>query len=207
MATILYLNASPKAESSSCGRIARAFLDEYCARNPGDTVTAVDLFDYDLPEFGRLEVEAKFAPIYGQARSNDQEHAWARIRREIEIFRSADKIVLAAPMWNLGIPYKLKHYIDILVQPGLTFGYDARAMAHIGLVPNKPVQFILTRSSVLPGDFSDFQLPYLKYIFEFVGIRDVRVIVAWQTTKPTAEAREAYVASFLDEAKAAAQRF
>jgi FMN-dependent NADH-azoreductase len=207
MATILYINASPKGDASSCGRIARAFLDAYAAQNPDDTVTAIDLFRYDLPEFGLLEAEAKFAPIYGRALTEEQQAAWARVEQEIELFKSADKIVLAAPMWNLGIPYKLKHYIDILVQPRLTFGYDLKAMTHIGLVPNKPTQFILTRSSVLPGDFSDFQLPYLKYIFDFIGIRDVRVIVAWQTTKPTAEARETYVRSFMDEARDAAQRF
>jgi len=207
MASVLYINASPKGEASSCGRIAGAFLDAYLAAHPGDEVRSLPLFDYALPEFGRTEAEAKFAPLYGARRSAAQEEAWARILHEIEIFRAADKIVLATPMWNLGIPYRLKHYIDVLVQPGLTFGYDAKAMAHVGLLANRPVQFILTRSSVLPGDFSDFQLPYLKYIFDFVGIRDVRVIVAWQTTKPTAEAREAYLASFLDEARTAAQRF
>lgn len=207
MANVLYVNASPKGEASSSGRIAQVFLDAYRAVHPADTVTTIKLFDYDLPEFGRLESEAKFAPLYGQALSADQDHAWARIEREIEIFRGADKIVLAAPMWNLGIPYRLKHYIDILVQPRLTFGYDPKSMAHVGLLANRPVQFVLTRSSVLPGDFSDFQLPYLKYIFDFIGIRDIRVIVAWQTTKPTPEARAAYLESFFDQARAAAAVF
>ncbi len=113
MASLLYINASPRGEQSSCGRIAGAFLDEYRARNPSDTIAAVDLFRYDLPEFGPVEAEAKFAPIYGRALTPEQERAWARVEREIEIFRSAGRIVLAAPMWNLGIPYKLKHYLDL----------------------------------------------------------------------------------------------
>ena len=28
-------------------------------------------------------------------------------------FTAADKYVLATPMWNFGVPYRLKHYIDL----------------------------------------------------------------------------------------------
>ena len=38
---------------------------------------------------------------------------------------SADKYVPAIPMWNFGIPYRLKQNINILVQPGYTFSYNA----------------------------------------------------------------------------------
>jgi FMN-dependent NADH-azoreductase len=207
MGTVLLVNASPKGKRSASARIAAAFLDAYRERHPEDTIREIALFHYDLPEFGSLEVEAKFAPIFGEPVTTDHREAWTRIEREIEIFKSADKILLASPMWNLGIPYKLKHYIDILVQPTLTFGYDRERMMHIGLVRNKPLQLILTRSSVLPGDFSDFQLPYLKYIFEFIGIHDIRVLTAWQTTKPSHDEREAYIESFFPMARDAARLF
>lgn len=207
MGTILFISASPKAKRSASGRIAAAFLDAYREQHPQDTIKEIALFQYDLPEFGSLEVEAKFAPIFGETVTDQHRHAWGRIEREIETFKSADKILIASPMWNLGIPYKLKHYIDILVQPILTFGYDRERMTHVGHIKNKPLQLILTRSSVLPGDFADFQLPYLKYIFEFVGIHDIRVITAWQTTKPSHAEREAYIESFFAPAREAARAF
>ncbi len=72
---------------------------------------------------------------------------------------------------------------------------------------NRPAQLILTRSSIMPGDFGDFQLPYLKYILDFIGITDVRVITAWQTTKTGIEERQAYIDSFTSEATEAARRF
>ncbi|MGH6683269.1 MAG: NAD(P)H-dependent oxidoreductase, partial [Pseudolabrys sp.] len=98
-------------------------------------------------------------------------------------------------------------YFDVIVQPGLTFSYNREAMRHVGLLKNRPTQLVLTRSSVMPGDFGDFQLPYLKYVLDFVGITDVRVINAWQTTKATADERKAYIDSFIAEASQAAQRF
>ena len=207
MAKLLYISASPKGAASASGRIAAVFLEEYARQNPGDDIESLALFDAELPDFGREEAEAKFAPIYGAEMSEAQKAAWMRVEAEIERLRSADKILLSSPMWNLSIPYKLKQYIDIIVQPRLTFTYDPRRMEHIGLLENRPLQLILTRSSVLPGDFSDFQLPYLKYIFEFIGIRDVRTLVAWQTTKASAEAREAYVTSFFETARTAARSF
>ena len=54
-----------------------------------------------------------------------------------EHFKSADKYVFSLPMWNFGIPYKLKHFIDVLVQPGLTFSFSPET-GYKGLVTGKP---------------------------------------------------------------------
>ena len=35
--------------------------------------------------------------------------------------RDADAVLIATPMWNFGIPYKLKHWIDLITQPGTDF--------------------------------------------------------------------------------------
>ncbi len=207
MSTVLFLRASPNGARSASARIAQAFLDAYLEKNPHDTIREISLFAHDLPEFGPLEAQAKFAPIYGEEVTPEQSHAWSRVTQEIDILKAADKIILATPMWNLGIPYKLKQYFDIVVQPRHSFGYDRERKMHIGLLADRPVQLILTRSSILPGDFADFQLPYLKYIFEFIGIHDVRALCAWQTTRPTQGERDAYVASFFPAAREAAEIF
>jgi len=39
-------------------------------------------------------------------------------------FISADRYLIAAPMWNSGIPYRLKQYIDLIHQPGLLWTLD-----------------------------------------------------------------------------------
>jgi FMN-dependent NADH-azoreductase len=207
LTVVLHISASPKGAQSASGQIAAAFLTSYGGLHPKDEIRRLSVFDADLPGVGPDEVEAKFAPIYGQPLEQRHLDAWARVVREIDHLKEADKIVLSSPMWNFGVPYRLKQYLDVIIQPGLTFGYDREAMRHIGLLKNRPTQLILTRSSVMPGDFGDFQLPYLKYVLDFIGITDVRVINAWQTTKADPVERQAYVETFMAEARDAAGRF
>jgi FMN-dependent NADH-azoreductase len=204
---VLHIHASPRGQISGSGRLAEIFLDEYRRLHPDDEVETLSLFECDLPEFGFDETTAKFAPIFGDELSDQQQKKWAPIVAMTEHIAAFDKIVLSTPMWNFSIPYRLKHYIDILVQPLLTFGFNLETGEHFGLLQDRPLQFILTRSSVPVGDPFDFQLPYLKAAFAFMGLNDQRLVIAPTTTRPTAEARKAYIESFADELRAAAHAF
>jgi FMN-dependent NADH-azoreductase len=82
-------------------------------------------------------------------------------------------------MWNFGIPYRLKHYFDVLVQPGYTFSSD-RESGYTGLVTDKPVVVVYARG----GDYSsgeatqcDLQKPYVETTLKFIGFTDVHPIV------------------------------
>ncbi len=207
MASLLHINASPKGQRSVSLRLANVFVEEARRLDPLLTVNRIDLFGEDLPTFGEDAAIAKFAPIFGETRTDAQEATWTRILDEIKRFDAADRILFSTPMWNFSIPYRLKHYFDLIMQPRVTFGYDREKMLHYGMLRNRPAQLILTRSSVLPGDFIDFQLPYLKFALEYIGIRDISVLAAWRTTRPTAEEREQYIASFEPQARAAAEAF
>jgi FMN-dependent NADH-azoreductase len=44
-------------------------------------------------------------------------------------------------MWNFGVPYVLKHYIDVITQPGLTFSFNP-ATGFSGLVTGRPATVI-----------------------------------------------------------------
>lgn len=204
---ILHISASPKGERSASRGIANSFIEEYSRLNPSDTVRELNVFDPLPRQFGREEAIRKFAPFFGEEPTEAGEQAWAEVLAVIADFDKADKIILSCPMWNYSIPWALKLYLDNLIQPRVTFGYDPATMEHKGLLRNRPLQLILTRSSTAPGHFVDFQLPYLRFAFDAIGIRDTRVIVADKTTKPTSESREAYLASFDEEAKAAAAAF
>jgi FMN-dependent NADH-azoreductase len=207
LASLLHIHASPKKHRSVSLRLASAFIEEAQRLDPSLVVSRLNVWEEDLPEFGEDAALAKFAPIFGETRTVAQETAWARVLEEIKRFDAADRILISTPMWNFSIPYRLKHYFDLIMQPRVTFGYDREKMLHYGMLRNRPVQLILTRSSVLPGDFVDFQLPYLKFALEYIGLRDISVLAAWRTTRPTAEEREQYVASFEPQARAAAQAF
>ena len=59
-------------------------------------------------------------------------------------------IMLAVPMWNGGIPYRLKQYIDIIHQPGLLFGLDP-AKGYFGLLQGKRAVLALTSGAYSPA--------------------------------------------------------
>lgn len=206
MTRILHIAASPKGEHSTSAAVAAAFLDAVHERSPRDEIRTLDVWSRDVPQFGRDHAFAKFAPLLGQARSPEQQRAWQEVEETIRELDAADKLVLSCPMWNYGIPHALKNYIDVIVQPGLTFGYDAATKEHLGLLRDRPTQLLLTRSSVAPGDPHDFQLPYLEHILAFIGIRDVRSLVAGATTQPP-DRRDAYVREQCDRARSAAADF
>ena len=203
---VLHIIGSPKGEASTSTRIAEAFLEGCLANDPDQKVTTLDVWSADLPAFDRELAIAKLAPIVGEKRTPEQIAEWARVEAVIQDFARFDKIVLSAPMWNFSLPYRLKHYIDLLVQPGITFGLDSE-LQHVGLLHDRPVQLVLTRSSPLPkGSPEDFQLPYLKHIFSFIGLRDVEALVIEGTTLP-AKAREEFIAEQCERARVAGAAF
>ena len=207
MAKLLHIEASPKRERSTSSQLASWFLEAYTAKQPNDSIETLNLFETQLPEFGADAAHAKLAPFFGEATTDAQEQVWEQIKNQIAHLNAADKILISCPMWNYSVPYPLKHYFDLVMQPGITFGYDREKMVHFGLLENRPVQLILTRSSIPPGDYGDFQLPYLRFVLGAMGLNDIRTIVAWQTTKLTQEERSRYIESFIEECRQSGASF
>jgi len=124
MAKLLYIESSPRKERSASIAVAQHFINAYRTAHPGDTVEVLDLWKTGLPHFDQFTIDAKYAVMSGQRFTPEQAAAWNAVTKVIEHFKSADKFVFSVPMWNFSIPYILKHYIDILAQPGLTFSYS-----------------------------------------------------------------------------------
>jgi FMN-dependent NADH-azoreductase len=77
--------------------------------------------------------------------------------------------LITVPMWNFGIPYALKYYIDAIVQPGYLFRYNERGIPE-GLVKGKKMICYFARRrlfSQYSHEHSDFVEPYLRAIFNF----------------------------------------
>lgn len=94
-------------------------------------------------------------------------------------FLEADKYVVAAPLWNLGIPAILKAYIDYITVTGITFKYTAQGA--VELCTGKKAIHIVTRGgsySQGPGAALEMGDRYLKTIFGFLGITDFTTIAA-----------------------------
>lgn len=214
---LLHLEASPRYERSYSSRLAAAFLEVYRAANPDDTIDHLHLFDHQLPDFDQEAANQKMEHIASLIRSGEGIEPvgkWAAVLEQIERLKAADKVLLSSPMWNYSIPYRLKQYIDIVVQPALTF-YVNRKGEYVGLLKNRSMQMLLSSGSEYrmrfphedDGTKTDFQRAYLEHMARFIGFKDIRVV----KMQPSEDAGPEDVARIfeekLEEAREAARKF
>ena len=209
MARLLYIESSPRKERSASISVARHFLDAYRAAHPHDTIETLDLWDTVLPRFDAFVLDAKYAIMNGQPHSPEQAHAWQSVVKVAEQFKSADKFLFSVPMWNFGVPYVLKHYIDVLLQPGLTFSFTP-ADGYKGLVTGKQAAVVYARGGAYgPGtgaEAYDKQSDYLQHVLGFIGVTDVRPILV-EPTLAGPDAKDRVIAAANKQADRIARNF
>jgi FMN-dependent NADH-azoreductase len=209
MAHLLYIEASPRKERAASIQIARAFISEYEQTHPGDTVETLDLWSSTLPEFDGLVIDSKYVILHGLQHTEQQKQAWRGVEDVISQFTRADKYVFSLPMWNFGIPYKLKHYIDVIVQPGYTFSFSPEE-GYKGLMGGKPVAAIYARGGAYgPGtgaESYDLQKAYLEHILGFMGFNEIQTILI-EPTLSSPEEKEKSMEAARKEAEKIAVNF
>ena len=194
MAKLFYIEASPRKERSYSIKVAQHFLDAYKEANPSHTIETFDLWQNPFPEFDGATIDAKYRILHGETHNAAEAAAWNRVEEIFNHFNSADKYVFSLPMWNFGVPYKLKHYIDIITQPGLSFSFTPET-GYSGLVTGKPAVVFYARG----GEYSsseaaagmDFQKPYLEMWLGFIGFTDITSILVESTLGDPSELENA----------------
>lgn len=184
MAKLLYIESSPRKDRSASIAVAKEFLAKYQEAHPADEVDSWDLWSTSLPDFDGDVLNAKYQILHGQDHTPEQAAAWKAVTDVFERFSSADKYVISVPMWNFAIPYKLKHFIDVIAQPGLAFSFSPET-GYSGLVTGKPITVIYARG----GDYTsseqmqaiDYQKSYLEFLLGFIGFTDIKNILVEPT--------------------------
>ena len=200
---LLHVVATPREQKSNTLRISNAFLIYLQSKHVDLNIEVLDLFNQDLPAVAGDNIEAKYTCMVGAPIDKQHEESWKQIESLIEHFLSADIYLISTPMWNFGIPYALKYYIDAIVQPGYLFRYDETGQPR-GMALGKKMVCITSRG----GDYSeasplhafDFQEPYLRAIFNFIGITDMQFINA-QPMDITQDLRETAIENAIKRAK------
>jgi FMN-dependent NADH-azoreductase len=144
MPKLLYIEASPRKSRSKSIEVAHVFLSTLQNSHSSVEVDKLDLWSTELPSFHGDTVDAKYAILHGQPHTPEQAKAWQRVVEVIERFKSADWYLFSLPMWNFGVPYVLKHLIDVIVQPGLTFSFSPTE-GYKGLVTGKKAVAVYAR--------------------------------------------------------------
>ncbi len=204
MSKLLYIQASPRAPRSYSIVVADAFIEAYKQKHPDDKIVTLNVFDASIPNFDGLAVQAKYTILHGKSHSKEEKQIWKNVEEVIEQFTSADKYALAVPMWNFGIPYRLKQYIDLLVQPGYIFNYSEEK-GYEGLVVGKPLLGVYARGGEYAAgsqtEAFDLQTKYIELIFRFMGFEDMRSIVIEPTLMGGSDVAEVKRQEAINEAK------
>jgi FMN-dependent NADH-azoreductase len=193
MPKLFHLSCSPRADSESSAG-ARVFIDRFRQAKPDWDIDVMNLWKDHLPEFEGYVLEAKYARIGGKAFTDSQRDAFAVTERIALRFALADRVLISTPMWNFGIPYKLKQWIDVITQPGLAFRFDP-AQGYLPLFKDRPTVVILASGSDFITGMNrgriDMATPYLREALRFIGISDVRFVPIGPTTGPIEPIRTA----------------
>jgi FMN-dependent NADH-azoreductase len=180
MSKLLYIKASPRGAESKSSVVANAYLAALRERLPALSVDTLDLAKEKISDFDGDKAAAKMAVMTGQTNQGPQKTAWDEITAVANRFISADRYLVAVPMWNGGIPYRLKQYIDVIHQPGLLWGLDPKS-GYFGLLKNKKAVLALTSGAYGPSMPSpafgfDHHSTYLRAWLNQAGVTDIEEI-------------------------------
>ena len=179
MKKLLHIIATPREDESRTLKVSEAFLKKIEEKYPASNIDELNLFTSPLAPLTLKKIDGKYVLLGGKDLEGELKETWKDIESHIERFLSADAYLLSTPMWNFSIPYVLKHYIDIIIQPKYLFHYTEKGPE--GLVKNKKMVIITSRG----GDYAsseakgyDLQEPYLRTVFGFTGISDITFVNA-----------------------------
>jgi FMN-dependent NADH-azoreductase len=179
MSRLLHISASPRGADSVSLAIAGTFIEEYAATHPGATVDEFDLWDGTLPEFGPAAALAKMTVFGGGTPVGEQAEAWEAAVRTFERWDAYDRYLFSVPMWNSGVPYKLKQFIDVVSQPAKVFDVHPET-GYRGLVSGKRAAVVYTSAVWGPGLGPEFGIDHQSTFFggwlRWAGIGDVQEI-------------------------------
>lgn len=162
---VLHIDSSILGEASASRALTAEIVAGLKATYPQAEVTHLDLAHEALPHLSQRSL----------ARSDESEAA--RSAAALEQFLAADVLVIGAPIYNFSIPSQLKSWIDRISVAGKTFRYTANGPE--GLAGGKQVIVAMTRGGQSGADGrGEFGESYLRFLFGFLGVRDVRVVRA-----------------------------
>lgn len=175
---LLQVDSSVLGAHSVSRQLTAEIVAAWRAANPGITVDYLDVAANAPSHFGAdalgIKVGMQAEPTPAQAAENAASEAL------VSQFLAADVIVVGAPLYNFTIPSQLKAWIDRLAQAGRTFKYTEKGP--VGLAGGKTVIVASTRGGMYStsegGQAMEHQESYLKVVFGFFGINDVRIVRA-----------------------------
>lgn len=170
---ILHVVGSPRADRSLSRK-----LGEYAASLAGSEIVTLDVHAEKIPFHTASSIALNYG--YGDYASLDADSKAAidAQKKYVEQVKSADVLVVSAPMWNFGMPGALKAYFDLVLKVNDTFSMDEKG--YHGHVKNVKKAVIVTTAGggsyeTAPMEAYDYFTGHLQTVLGFIGITDSKV--------------------------------
>ncbi len=167
---VLMINGCIRGRESRTWILAEAFLN--CMR-----ASATDPFTYTQLDLAQMDLRPLTGKFFEERQKlleeNNRMHPRFDLARQ---FAEADRILVAAPFWDLSIPAVLKLYIENISLDGITFGCNPDGM--YGMCRAKDLLFFTSRGGFYEGGSMEQGARYLQALCGMFGIPDFRCIYA-----------------------------
>ncbi|MHC6186651.1 NAD(P)H-dependent oxidoreductase [Acinetobacter sp. X9] len=173
MAKILVLKSSIMGEGSQTNRLIDIMLEHRKDQGLQDDITIRNLAEMNLPV---LDLEI-FQALRGAENVNQDIQQIVALSDElIAELKSANLLIIGAPMYNLNVPTQLKNWFDLVARARQTFRYTETYPQ--GLVEGVKAVVVSSRGGIHVGQETEAVTPYLKAVLGLMGIHDVDFIYA-----------------------------
>ncbi len=200
---LLHIDSSILGAHSVSRQLTKETVAKWVSAHPETTVEYLDLA-VNTPAHLNSDSVGFAMPMPNPSDAQKRENSITQAL--VDQFKSADVVVVGAPLYNFSIPSQLKAWIDRIGQRGHTFAYTETGPK--GLAGAKTIFVVSTRggeySTTEQGQALEHQESYLKAIFNFVGSSDVRFIRAEGVAMGDAKKAEALQTAANSIAKLAA---
>ncbi|MFC6650479.1 MULTISPECIES: FMN-dependent NADH-azoreductase [Paenibacillus] len=208
MSNVLFIKANNRpAEQSVSVQLYNEFLSSYKETHPQDQITELDLFAEQLPYYDNTLITGVYKAAQGFEATPEEAAGAALVKKYLDQFLAADKVVFAFPLWNMTVPAVLHTYIDYLNQAGTSFKYTAEGP--VGLLTDKKAAVLNARGGVYstgPAASAEMAVNFIMGNLNFWGFKETtQVIIEGHNQNPDKSAE--IIASGLQLAKTAAASF
>ena len=187
---LVVINACVRQADSRTLRIAEPVISALAGR--------YDVVRYDLPE---MECVSALTPSSFAERGEGKIPSWAMAAaRDIA---EADRILIAAPFWDMSFPAVLKCFFEQVSLFGVTFADNGSTC--VGLCKAPKVLYITTRGmDIATGSSLEQATPYLKALGSLWNLGDLTTISAWNMDYSSPAGIEARIRTCIAEGLALA---
>lgn len=170
MTNLLHLDSTVSGNTSVSRRLSQQLVE-------GLTTADTTVVHRDLTGLPVLTAERFAAAAQPVGERTPAEAELAAVSDQlIAELAAADLLVIAAPVYNFGVPSAVKAWMDLVARAGATFRYTDSGPE--GLLKDKRA-FIVSASGGVPfGSDADFATPHLRTFLTFLGIADVTLVGA-----------------------------